>query len=578
MIEAAIVLLSVALVICIVLIVALVRRRADAGVPGALGNLEKAGERLEREMRLAIADSASSLRSETRDSAAGLQATLVKQVATLGSGQSEQLDRFGKQVDAIARAVDESGRKNRLEIDAALQRSSEAQRLQLAELTTAVKASIGEIRVAMEARLDDARKESGARLDEMRTGSGKLLTDLQGNLVQQLTTAGTAQAEQLKEFGLRVEKIAEGSERSALANREETAAALKRFSDGMEQGLVNLSSAIGVRLEEIRTTLETRIAALQADNTAKLDEMRKTVDERLQSTLEARLGESFKLVSDRLDAVHKGLGEMQTLATGVGDLKRVLTNVKTRGSFGEVQLEALLEQILTVEQYGKNVATRPGSGERVEFAIKLPGADDGVCWLPIDAKFPLEDHERLQTALDAGDAVAVEVAGRALETRVRLEAKSIREKYIEPPCTTDFGILFLPTEGLYAEVLRRPGLVDALQREQKVVVAGPTTLAALLNSLQMGFRTLAIQERSAEVWKVLGAVKTEFGVFEKWLDKVKSQLQSASSTIEKAGTRTKQMTRKLRDVEALPAAESQQLLPGGLPGEDSEEEPLEPEP
>ena len=533
MTEAAIVLLSVALVLCIVLIVVLARRRGDAGVSGAIQNLEKAGERLEREMRLAIADSGGSLRSETRDTVAGLQTTLVQQVATLGAGQSDQLDRFGKQVDAI--------------------------------------------RLAMEARLDDARKESGARLEEMRTGSGKLLTDLQANLVQQVTAAGAAQAEQLKELGLRVEKIAEGSERSALVNREETAAALKRFSDGMEQGLVNLSGTIGTRLEEIRTTLETRIAALQADNTAKLDEMRKTVDERLQSTLEARLGESFKLVSERLEAVHKGLGDMQTLATGVGDLKRVLTNVKARGSFGEVQLEALLEQVLTAEQYGKNVATRPGSSERVEFAIRLPGSDDGVCWLPVDAKFPLEDHERLQVALDAGDAAAVEAAGKALETRVRLEAKSIREKYIEPPFTVDFGILFLPTEGLYAEVLRRPGLVDALQREQKVVVAGPTTLAALLNSLQMGFRTLAIQKRSAEVWQVLGAVKTEFGVFEKWLDKVKNQLQSASSTIEKAGTRTKQMTRKLRDVEALPVAESQQLLPGGLADEDSEEDSSEPE-
>jgi DNA recombination protein RmuC len=266
------------------------------------------------------------------------------------------------------------------------------------------------------------------------------------------------------------------------------------------------------------------------------------------------------MVSERLEQVHKGLGEMQTLATGVGDLKRVLTNVKTRGGFGEVQLGALLEQVLTREQYDTNVATRPGSKERVEYAIKLPGREQ-PCWLPIDAKFPIEDYERLHQAQERVDLPAVEEAGRALENRIKLEARRIREKYVEVPHTTDFALLYLPTEGLYAEVLRRPGLVDNLQREQRVIVTGPTTLAAILNSLQMGFRTIALEQRSAEVWQVLGAVKTEFGKFGDVLARVKDQLQAASNTIEKAETRTRQMDRALKSVEGLPAEQAIQLLP-----------------
>ena len=328
----------------------------------------------------------------------------------------------------------------------------------------------------------------------------------------------------------------------------------------MQQQLAELNRSIHGNLAEVRGTLQTQLSTLQQGNETKLDQMRATVEEKLQSTLEARLGESFRLVSERLEQVHRGLGEMQTLAAGVGDLKRVLTNVKSRGGFGEVQLGALLEQMLTAEQYQTNVATRPGSKERVEFAIRLPGREQ-TCWLPIDAKFPIEDYDRLHQAQERGDLAAAEEAARALESRIKLEARRIRDKYIEVPHTTDFALLFLPAEGLYAEVLRRPGLVDTLQREQRVVVTGPTTLAAILNSLQMGFRTMALEKRSAEVWQVLGAVKTEFGKFGEVLARVKEQLQAASNTIERAETRTRQMDRALKSVEALPADESQQLIP-----------------
>ena len=310
---------------------------------------------------------------------------------------------------------------------------------------------------------------------------------------------------------------------------------------------------------ETRETLEQKLDRLQQDNAAKLEQMRQTVDEKLHATLEKRLSESFRQVSERLELVHKGLGEMQTLAAGVGDLKRVLSNVKTRGVFGETQLAALLEQVMAPEQYERNVATRPGSRERVEFAIKLPGRDDGAVLLPIDAKFPQEDYQRLLAAQETGDLQAAEAAGKALEARVKLESRSIAEKYIEPPHTTEFALLYLPFEGLFAEVLRRPGLFDHLQREWRVTVCGPTTLLAYLNSLQMGFRTLAIQQRSSEVWKVLGTVKTEFGKFAEVLANTKRQLQTVANTIDQAEVRTRQIERKLKDVEALP--DTQENLP-----------------
>ena len=346
--------------------------------------------------------------------------------------------------------------------------------------------------------------------------------------------------------------------------------------DAFRAQLAQLAEANERRLTEIRQAVEQRLASLQEGNEKKLDQMRATVDEKLHATLEQRLGESFKQVADRLEQVHKGLGEMQTLARDVGSLNRVLTNVKTRGIFGETQLAGLLEQVFTPEQYAVNVATVPGSSERVEFAIRLPGqrgpeAGGGApLWLPIDAKFPREDYERLLDAQERADPAAVEAAAKAIESRLRAEARSIRDKYLSPPHTTDFAILFVPTEGLYAEALRRPGLLEALQREFKVMLAGPTTLLATLTSLQMGFRTLALEKRSAEVWEVLGAVKTEFDKFGEVLARTKKKLAEASDTIDAASVRTRAMERRLRDVESLPEPRVAELLPG-LDGDDAAE-------
>jgi DNA recombination protein RmuC len=345
-------------------------------------------------------------------------------------------------------------------------------------------------------------------------------------------------------------------------SREEQASQTRHLREELGEGLRDVRTTLDQSLERSRDTIDSRLRGMQEDNQKKLDEMRATVDEKLQATIEQRLGAVFKQVNERLEAVHKGLGEMQSLAVGVGDLKRVLTNVKTRGGFGETQLEALLADTLAPGQYAKNVQTRPGSAERVDFAVRMPnGANGAPLWLPIDAKFPQEDYARLQDAVERGDLPGIEAAGRALETRVRGEAKTIRDKYVTPPHTTDFALLFLPTEGLYAEVLRRPGLFDALQREQKVVLVGPTTLAALLNSLQMGFRTLAIEQRSHEVWQLLGAVKQQFGQFGQLLDKVDKKLQEASSTIGDAARKTRFIQGRLGKVEALPDHEAVALLP-----------------
>jgi DNA recombination protein RmuC len=341
---------------------------------------------------------------------------------------------------------------------------------------------------------------------------------------------------------------------SARDAREE----LNRISQNITSQLSANAGAQHTQFETLRGAVDQQLSRIQQDNSAKLEQMRQTVDEKLHATLEKRLSESFRQVSDRLELVHKGLGEMQTLAAGVGDLKRVLSNVKTRGVFGETQLAALLEQVMAPEQYEKNVATRPGSRDRVEFAIKLPGSGESPVLLPIDAKFPQEDYQRLQAAQEAGDPLAAELAGKALEARVKLEARTIAEKYVEPPHTTDFALLYLPFEGLFAEVLRRPGLFDHIQREWRVTICGPTNLLAYLNSLQMGFRTLAIQQRSSEVWKVLGTVKSEFGRFAEVLANTKRQLQTVANTIDQAEVRTRQIERKLKDVEVLPGAEEVQ--------------------
>lgn len=417
----------------------------------------------------------------------------------------------------------------------------------------------------LQARLDslkdDVRHLREALAQEQRAGRGEL-------------------SQALTHFGQRLDALTERTDtglqalsqrliEDARRGREELAGTLNTLGEQQKQQLATLTVDNEKRLGEVRTTLETKLTAIQLDNAAKLEQMRATVDEKLQSTLETRLGQSFKLVSERLEAVQRGLGEMQSLASGVGDLKRVLSNVKTRGILGEMQLAALLEQMLTPEQYAANVATVPGSDERVEFAIRMPGGhQDGQLWLPIDAKFPREDYERLLDAQQQADAEAVERATAALERRVRDEAKTIRNKYIAPPHTTDFAILFLPTEGLYAEIIRRPGLFESLQREQRVTVAGPTTLSALLNSLQMGFRTLAIQKRSSEVWQLLGAVKNEFGKFGDVLKVVRKKLDEAGRHIDSTAVRTRAIERKLRDVESLPGEETQQLLGESLNGDE----------
>jgi DNA recombination protein RmuC len=383
------------------------------------------------------------------------------------------------------------------------------------------------------------------------------LATFQQTLLAQSSDVARTQNEQIDSFRTQLASMQQRVSDDTRAAREAQDAALHRFGTSQAEQLRALTDANDKRLAQIQT-----------DNAAKLDQMRATVDEKLSATLEQRLGESFKQVAERLEQVHKGLGEMQTLARDVGSLNRTLTSVKSRGVFGEVRLGALLAEVFTAEQYATNVATVPGSNERVEFAIRLPGRDGGsnTVWLPIDAKFPREDYERLLDAQERVDKEAVEISARAIENRLRHEARTIRDKYVAAPHTTDFAILFVPTEGLYAEALRRPGLVDALQREHKVMLAGPTTLLATLNSLQMGFRTLALEKRSAEVWQVLGAVKTEFDKFGNVLAKTKRQLELASSTIDAAEVRTRAMARQLKGVEALPVDEAQGLL--GLDADD----------
>ena len=365
----------------------------------------------------------------------------------------------------------------------------------------------------------------------------------------------------------------QGREENSIAVASLGNSLLKRMSEiaGMQKAqleifasqLKDLTASNEGRMDKLRESVEERLRLIQDDTARKLEQMRATVDEKLHDTLEKRLGESFKLVSERLELVQRGLGEMQSLASGVGDLKKVLTNVKTRGTFGEIQLASLLEQILAPAQYESNVETRSGSGQRVEFALKLPGRDgtaEGRVWLPLDAKFPQEDYLRLVEAQELGDVFLAGEAGKQLDKAVRLMATDIRDKYLDPPQTTDFGVMFLPTEGLYAEVLRRPGLFEALQRDFKVMIAGPTTLAALLNSLQMGFRTLAIEKRSAEVWNLLGAVRTEFSKFGLVLEKTSKKLQEAGNHIDAAAVRSRSIEKKLKGVQEMPGAEAAALL------------------
>jgi DNA recombination protein RmuC len=406
--------------------------------------------------------------------------------------------------------------------------------------------------------------ESQRAEQALRADSNQAASTLRTEVAAQIREGHSAAAAQMRAMG---ESIEGQLSRLRSESSEVNAATRADLKGELKAG----NAAVVEQLDKMRAAVEAKLGEIQQGNERKLEEMRKTVDEQLQSTLERRLGESFKLVSERLEQVHKGLGDMQRIAGSVGNLERVLGNVKTRGTWGEIQLGTLLDQMLTNDQYATNYAPRAKTAEKVEFAIRLPG-QDGVTpvWLPIDAKFPVEDYQRLVAAVDQGDAAAIEDAGKALENRVWAQAKDIATKYIVPPATTDFAILYLPSESLYAEVLRRRGLAEQIQREYRVVISGPTTLAALLNSLQMGFRTLAIQKRSAEVWTILATVKSEFGKFGDVLTRVKRHLDTASNTLEETGVRTRAIERQLKDVEVLPALSEEDKV-GDTPQIDSGE-------
>lgn len=498
--------------------------------------LEASQERFERSLKEEFATNRQESARQSHDVRSEVQLTLkhstdslVKSVDGISSAQQNQLADFARHLNAL-----------RLELADSLNKAKEAQENRLSENALQLTHEFSSFGTLL-SHFGKANQDVGA---QTRTELSTTLKDFKDSLQKQTTEMVGLQKQQFDSFAAQLTMLSDKSEKKS---------------------------------DDLRAAVEGKLTELQRDNSSELEKMRQTVDEKLEITLERRLGESFKQVSDRLEQVHKGLGEMQTLATGVGDLKRVLTNVKTRGTWGEIQLGNLLEQILTTDQFARNVKTKPGETYAVEFAIKLPGPEQDeskTVWLPIDAKFPKEDYERLVDASDRCDAAGIEQAGRDLESRVRSEARDIQNKYLSPPDTTDFGLLYLPTEGLYAEVLRRPGLIDSLQREQRVVVVGPTTLAALLNSLQMGFHTLAIQKRSSEVWKILGAVKTQFGKFGDLLQKVKSKLDETGNTIEDAVHRSRQIEKKLRKIEALPADEASALLTEDHAA-DVEDEPVE---
>lgn len=474
------------------------------------------------------------LAEASRSASDGLRSTLDSRIKDLQDGNDRKLLEIRTEIAAGLKVNGEA-------VTATLGQMSEAQQALLGELTKQVKG----LTDSNQETLERIRTTLDGRIRELQESNDKKLGDIR----LEVNTGLKANSESLSEALQQMSSAQQGK------------------IDGMTQQLKELSGTNQESLDAIRAALDLRVKEMQDNNEKKLEEMRRTVDEKLHDTLEKRLGESFKLVSDRLESVHKGLGEMQSLAAGVGDLKRVLTNVKARGMWAEVQLGAILDQMLTTEQFAKNVRVNENSSERVEFAIRLPGPKDDpsrCVWLPIDSKFPNEDYARLQSAAESGDPTAVESASDALLRALRVAARDIHDKYVNPPSTTDFAIMFLATEGLYAEALRQPAFVEELQQRYRVVIAGPTTVSAILSSLRMGFQTLAVEQRAAEVWRVLGGVKTEFGKFGTWLDKVQRQLQTATKTIEETGTRTRAMERRLRSVEQLGSAETATILK--LPG------------
>lgn len=508
------------------------------------------------------------LRQEVTDSVRGFQGTILQSFTSLGDQQTEQMRGFGEEIrSGFIRSEERTS-------DIAQKVSEELQKIAASSAQTG-----DQLRTGVEAKLDLFGEKSNAAARELREELASGVQTLHESVTLTLDT--------------RLKELAASTATQGQATRTELSTGLSRVSTAVSETLHQLATQQKDRLdslsqiinalnehqtlahEALRQTVEGRLDAIRTENMSKLDEMRKTVDEKLQSTLEARLGESFRLVSQQLESVHKGLGEMQTLAAGVGDLKKVMTNVKARGVWGEIQLGNLLEQFLAPDQYIQNAQIRDDSQERVEFAVRFPGrGSDKELLLPIDAKFPQEDFGRIVAAAEVGDASGIEAAASALETRITSYAKTIREKYIHSPITTDFAILFLPTEGLYAEVLRRPGLSEHLQREHHVTLAGPTTLAAMLNAFQMGFRSLAIEKRSSEVWKILGAVRTEFQKHGDVVTSLRRQLNTAIGTIDKLDVRSRAMNRRLKDVEALPEATATSMLALNEPSDEHADESI----
>lgn len=557
--------LLIGAVVLLFVILRKVSQSEVSSIAPRLDAFEKAQERIERVVREEVAQNREELgkaareqRQDMIDAFKSFGDSVVQRMMDVSNMQKGQLDTFSGQLASFAKASGEqlegfraesaTGSKHlREEVVSTLSHISEAITKTMSGLASVQKEQLE----SFSAQIAALTKTSGEKLDGVRTESASGAKQLREEVIAALNG------------------IAENTTKTM----SELAKQQKVQLEIMSSAIGNLSESNEKKLEAVRVTVEAKLQSMQVDNAKQLDQMRQTVDEKLQGTLEKRLGESFKQVSDRLELVHKGLGEMQSLATGVGDLKKVLTNVKTRGTWGEVQLGALLEQVLTPDQYAANVATK-GGGERVEYAIKLPGQGtdcDETVWLPIDAKFPIEDYQRLIEAQDRVDVEGVESAGKQLENRVKVCAGDICRKYLNPPKTTDFAIMFLPIEGLFAEVIRRTGLTEVIQRECRVVIAGPTTLWSIVSSLQMGFRTLAIQKRSSEVWNLLAAVKTEWTKYGDILDSVQKKLHQATETIEQAKVRSRAVGRKLKDVQELPAGETAILLPITASEEDKTE-------
>jgi DNA recombination protein RmuC len=546
------------------------------------------GRELREELRLAREEARSSGKELREEVSAGLRAAsdaLSKTVETRTNTQQAQLEGMTKQLQDFTDSSHTALERVRTTLDSRVKELQDSNDRKLEEIRREASEGLKSTNQVLTNALETMSKSQHAELETMTTRLTELSDSNHGALDRIRAT-----------FDTRVKELEESNEKRLDQMRKEASDGLKSTNDAltktlegmgntqhtqieaMSNQLKELTESNQSGLERIRATFDSRVKELQQSNEKKLDEMRRTVDEKLHDTLEKRLGDSFKLVSDRLEAVHQGLGEMQQLASGVGDLKRVLANVKARGTWAEVQVGAILEQILTPEQYAKNVQVTADSAERVEYAVRLPGPKDdpAACvWLPIDSKFPREDYLRLQDAAEKADPNTVQAAVEGLARTVRTAGKDIHDKYVNPPKTTDFAIMFLATEGLYAEVLRQPVLVEELQQKYRVVLAGPTTLAAILNSLRMGFQTLAVEKRAAEVWRVLGAVKTEFGKFGDVLEKVKRQLNTATRTIEDTGVRSRAIERKLRSVQQLPEVEAAGLL--ALPAADPEIDVVESE-